>query len=200
MVRKKFCLGEIGVTSSKQIRLSVCGQTVGESHRTRRCLLTASIYSVNSQYPCAAMNFSVATSTRSHNSSSHQWCRRKSTLCHLLENFDTVHVLAKAFLGSPDQCREYSLSTIYYTEFHHAPLPTPTQLHLSIFSTVVRLLNSPVHSLESAISKHLCRVWPLNHKKLPCAGPGQELSVNIAVPPLPKLPLHKLHLCAIRRN
>ena len=57
-----------------------------------------------------------------------------------------------------------------------------------------------VHSLEPAISKHLCQVWPVNHKKLPCAGPGQELSVNIAVPPLPELPLHKLHLCAIRRN
>ena len=71
MVRKKFCLGEIGVTTSKQIRLSVCGQTVGKSHWTRRCLLTASIYSVNSLYPCAAMNFSLAISTRSHDSSPH---------------------------------------------------------------------------------------------------------------------------------
>ena len=37
-------------------------------------------------------------------------------LCHVLENFDTVHVLAEAFLGSPDWCREYPLSTIYQTE------------------------------------------------------------------------------------
>ena len=49
----------------------------------------------------------------------------------------------------------------------------------------------PAHSrddsLESAISKYLCRIRPLNDKKLLCAGPGQELSVNIAVPPLPKV-------------
>ena len=31
-------------------------------------------------------------------------------------------------------------------------------------------------------------------------GQGKELSVNIAVPPLPELLLHKFHLCAIRRN
>ena len=31
-------------------------------------------------------------------------------------------------------------------------------------------------------------------------GSGQELSANIPVPPLPELPRHKFHLCAIRRN
>ena len=35
---------------------------------------------------------------------------------------------------------------------------------------------------------------------MPCAGSRQELSVNIAVPTRPKLPLHKIHLCAIRQN
>ena len=73
-------------------------------------------------------------------------------MCHLLENFDIVHVLTEAFLGFPCMFPDSRISTIYYTEFHHAPLPTPTQLHLSIFSTVVGLQNSPVHSLESAIS------------------------------------------------
>ena len=43
-------------------------------------------------------------------------------------------------------------------------------------------------------------VGSLNDKKLPCAGQGQELSVNIAVSPVPELPLHKFYLCAIRRN
>ena len=47
---------------------------------------------------------------------------------------------------------------------------------------------------------HLCQVLPLNDKQLPCAGSGQELEVNIAVPPLPKLLLNKFHLCAIRWN
>ena len=96
-------------------------------------------------------------------------------LCHLLENFDIAHVLTEVFWGFP--CM-----------FPDSPIGT------------LGLRNPPAHSLESAISKHLCRVWPLNHKKLPCAGPGQELSVNIAVPPLPELPLHKFHLCAIRWN
>ena len=43
----------------------------------------------------------------------HWWCLRKSTLCHLFKKIDTVHISAEAFLGSPDQCREYPLSTIY---------------------------------------------------------------------------------------
>ena len=72
-------------------------------------------------------------------------------------------------------CPHPSFQTIYYTEFLHAPLPPQNQLHLSIVSTVVCLLNSPAHSLESAISKHLWQVLPLNDKKLPCAGLGQEL-------------------------
>ena len=33
-----------------------------------------------------------------------------------------------------------------------------------------------------------------------CLIQGQELSVSIAVPPLPKLPFHKFHLCAIHWN
>ena len=51
-----------------------------------------------------------------------------------------------------------------------------------------------------AISKHPCRVLPQSCKKLPSAGQGQEHLVNIAFPPLPKLPLDKFHLCAIRQN
>ena len=35
---------------------------------------------------------------------------------------------------------------------------------------------------------------------MPCAGLGQELSVNIAVPPLPDHPLYKFHLCSICWN
>ena len=108
--------------------------------------------------------------------------------------------MALSLLGSPDYFREYQITTIYHTELHHAPLPTPIELQLSIFSNVVGLQNSPVHSLESAFSKYLCRVRPLNDKKLPCAGLGQELSVIITVPPLPELPLHKFHLCTIRWN
>ena len=59
------------------------------------------------------------------------------------------------------------------------------------------MLNSPLHSVQLAITKYLCLVQPLNNEKLPCAGQGQELWVNIAVPPLPELWLHKFHLCAI---
>ena len=71
-------------------------------------------------------------------------------LCHLLERFDIVHVLAEAFLSSPWKCPDSPVSTIYCTEFHHIPLPTPTQLHLSIFAFLVSLLNLPVHSLKQA--------------------------------------------------
>ena len=80
----------------------------------------------------------------------HKWCRRKSMLCHLLESFDIVHVLAEAFLSSPYTCPDSPISTIYPTDFHHIPLPTLTQLHLSIFATLVGLLNLPVHSLKQA--------------------------------------------------
>ena len=78
----------------------------------------------------------------------HRWCQRKSTRCHLLESFDIVHVLTEAFLGFLFKCPDSPISTIYYTEFHHASLPTPVHLHLSIFSTVVRLQNWPAHSLK----------------------------------------------------
>ena len=107
-----------------------------------------------------------------------------------------VHALAEAFWGPPYKYPDSPISNIYCTEFHHIPLSTPTQLHLSIFSTDVGLRILPVHSLESAISKHAGRVGPPNGKKLSCAEQGQELLVNIAVPPLPKLSLHKLPLCA----
>ena len=63
------------------------------------------------------------------------------------------------FSGLVSEC---PISTIYCTEFHHLLLPTPTQLHLSIISTVVCLQNSLAHILESAISKHPCRIRPLN--------------------------------------
>ena len=59
-----------------------------------------------------------------------------------------IHVLTEAFLGFPCVFPDSPISTISYTEFLHAPLPTPTQLHLSIFSTVVCLQNLPAHSLE----------------------------------------------------
>ena len=69
-------------------------------------------------------------------------------MCHLLEKFDIVHVLTEAFLGFQCMFPDSRISTIYYTEFHHVPFPTPTQLHLSIFSTVVGLRNLPAHSLK----------------------------------------------------
>ena len=64
--------------------------------------------------------------------------------------------------------------------------------------------SSPPVAVESAISKHHCRVrtvWPLNDKKLSCAGSGTgTFGKYFAVPPLPELPLHKFQLCAIRWN
>ena len=47
---------------------------------------------------------------------------------------------------SPNKCPESPISTIYCTEFHHIPLATSTQLHLSIFSFVLSLQNLPVHT------------------------------------------------------
>ena len=67
----------------------------------------------------------------------------RSTLCHLLESFDIVHVLTEAFWEFQFMCPDSPISTIYCTEFHHVPLPIPTQLHLFIFSTVIGLQNSP---------------------------------------------------------
>ena len=50
--------------------------------------------------PCASMNFTLVISTKSHYSSPHgpmgphRWCRRKSTLCHLLKSFDIRRIWA----------------------------------------------------------------------------------------------------------
>ena len=65
-----------------------------------------------------------------------------STLCHLLESFDIVHILTEVFLGFPYKFLDSPTSTLYYIEFHYALLPAPTQLHLSNFSTVVGLRKS----------------------------------------------------------
>ena len=54
----------------------------------------------------------------------HRWCRRKSTMCHLLENFDIVHVLTEAFLGFPCMFPDSPISTIYYTELWWYFYPT----------------------------------------------------------------------------
>ena len=54
-------------------------------------------------------------------------------LCHLLKSFDIVHVLTEALLCFPyrcPDCPDSPISNIYYTEFHYAPLPTPTHLQL----------------------------------------------------------------------
>ena len=110
-------------------------------------------------------------STIHHLLGPHRWFRRKSraTLCHLLESFNMVHVLTEAFLGFQYMCPDSPRSTIY-----HVPLLqtqpcafASNQLHLSNFSTVVGLQNSPAHSLESVFSKLPCQVRPLNDKKLP---------------------------------
>ena len=72
--------------------------------------------------------------------------------------------------------------------------PTPTQLLLSIFSTVLGSPILPVHSLESAVSTIPCRVRPPNCKKFPYDGQEQEQLVNIGPPPHPELRLHNSSL------
>ena len=46
-----------------------------------------------------------------------------------------------------------------------------------------------VGDIPSGVWPALGRVLPLNSKNLSCAGQGQELPVNFAVPPLPNLHL-----------
>ena len=46
-------------------------------------------------------------------------------------------------------------------------VPIAIQLHLSIFSTVVGLLNLPGHSLEYAVSTIPCWIWQLDCKNFP---------------------------------
>ena len=56
-------------------------------------------------------------------------------LCHLLESFDIVHVLAEAFLSSPYKCPDSPISTIYCTElytFAHSNSAAP--IHFRHFS------------------------------------------------------------------
>ena len=89
--------------------------------------------------PCTSMNLTLVISTRSHDSLPARSTQMVPERVHLLECFDIVHVLTEAFLIFPRKCPDSPISTIYFTEFHRAPLPTPTQLHLSIFSTVVGL-------------------------------------------------------------
>ena len=78
--------------------------------------------------------------------------------------------------------------------------PTPTQLLLSIFSTVVGSQALPVHSLVSAVSTIPCLVQPPNSKleTFPCYGQEQEhwQMVIIAPPPLPELYRLKFSLLA----
>ena len=55
---------------------------------------------------------------------------------------------------------EFQVCTFHVKEFSRWSFPAPTQLHLSIFYTVLCLPILPVHSLESAVimtnSQHTC--------------------------------------------
>ena len=67
------------------------------------------------------MNFTLAISTRwSRKSSSHmstQMVPEKVHAVPLFESFGIFHVLAEAFLCSPDYCLECLISAIHWTEF-----------------------------------------------------------------------------------
>ena len=124
----------------------------------------------------ASMNFTLVISTRPHGSSpalSTQMVLEKvHTLCHLLEICDIVHVLTDTFLGFPYKCPGSPKVPfiIQNSTMHICPLQLSSIY--PFFSTVITLRNLPAHSLESASSKHLCLVGPLNDKNLPCAASG----------------------------
>ena len=89
--------------------------------------------------PCASMNFTLVISTRSHDSSPARPTQIVPEKVHAVpfsRKFDIVHVLIEAFLGFLYKCPDSPISTIYYTEFHHKPLPTPTRagicLHIAL--------------------------------------------------------------------
>ena len=89
---------------------------------------------------------------------------------------------------------ECQVCTFHATECRPGSFPTPTQLLLSIFSTVVGSQILPVHSLVSAVSTIPCQVRPPNCKKFPYDGQEQEDLVNIGPPPPPELRLHNSSL------
>ena len=68
----------------------------------------------------------------------------KSILCHLLESFEIVHVLTEAFWGYPYRCPDSPISTIYYTEFHHAPCPLQVSC-TSPFSSLLSACRIQLH-------------------------------------------------------
>ena len=93
---------------------------------------------------------------------------------------------------------ECQVCTFHATEFRPGSFPTPTQLYLSIFSTVVVSQILPVYSLGSAVSTIICRVLPPNCKKIPLGEQEHAQSVHwhTAPPPLPEVRLDKFTLRA----
>ena len=94
---------------------------------------------------------------------------------------------------------ECQVCTFHATECRPGSFPTPTQLLLSIFSTVAGSLILPVqcvHRLELAVSTIQCRLLPPNCEKFLCKGQEQEQLVNIAPQPLPEMRLRKFFLQA----
>ena len=117
------------------------------------------------------------TCTIHHPIGPHRWCQKKSTLCHLLENFDIIHVLAEAFLGFLCKCPDSPISTIYCTEFRHFPLPTPSFSPLSL-ACRIRLYKASNRQCQN-IPVGFCHQMVKNCHVLESAGQGQELLVNV---------------------
>ena len=122
------------------------------------------IPSGRSRSPSASMNLPLAISTRSLLASHGGYTRTVPEKVHAVPH--TRKQLSFPWLR--EICRyswdqftlEYQVCTFYATEFRPGSFPTPTQLLLSIFSTVVCSPILPVHSLESAVSTIPCRVQP----------------------------------------
>ena len=148
------------------------------------------------QAPSACMNLTLNISTTSSLSSHGRSTRTVQEKVHSFPlarkplSFPWFRRNLLVFLGSVFSCVSnmfISLKCILLWTFSH-----PTQLHLSLFSTVVGSPVLPVHSLELAISTIPCRDLQPNCKNIPCCGLEQEQLVNTA--PLPELRLLKFSL------